>query len=229
MRAAFALLLAGGLGAAAGGAAWAQRGQEVLQISDPSAQSVLVDPVPGEAAAAAPPAQISAPADSSAREQQLTTGPASHQPPSQVAKGQRTAEPSQPLSLPADGRTAAVDRVQGKDRCDPATPAAKRSPECSQVIEARADEYSRPEPTELSPEQKLLLREEREGAGEDVADATKRLATSGETSDSLTAMGIASIVLDQQQQQRKEQKPGDADAEAATQAMVNFLSLTPPR
>lgn len=226
MRGLLVLLVSGGLGAGTASPAWSQPTPDVAQISNAPA-SVAVDPV-AQATEAAPPAQISRTADSVAGEQQLTTDRASRQQPSQVSRGTRSSEASQPLSRPSEGRTAAVDKVQGDDRCDPAIPAAKRPARCKQVIEARADEFTKSDPTELSPEQKLLLRKEREAAGDDVADATKRLARSGATNDSLTAMGIASIVLNQQQQ-RKDEKPDDPEAEAATEAIINFLSLTPPQ
>ena len=144
----------------------------------------------------------------------------------QISNNAPSAQPPQPLSQPAEGRTSNVEAVAGKDRCDPAVPKEKRSAECRKVIETRAGEYSRPDPTALSPEQKLLLTQEIQGAGDDVANATRRLAVSGEP-DNSTEAGIASIVLEQAKPPPKKEEQDPADA--AAEAVMNYLSQIPPR
>jgi hypothetical protein len=214
------------IAAAPAGAARAQAVTDIQQITTAAAPAV-----PSETAkpTTAAPAQLSATAESRPVEGQLTSPGAEHQVTSQVASTRPTAQAPEPLSTPQQGRTAAVQRVEGKDRCDAAIPKEKRSSECKQVIEARADEYERPDPTQLSPEQKLLLDQQLRAAGDDIANATQRLANSGKTSDSIDAMGVASVVLDQatRQPQAKDQDPQN---EAATQAVIDFVTqMQPPQ
>ena len=129
----------------------------------------------------------------------------------------------------SEGRTAAIERVEGADRCDPAVAKEKQSDECKKVIESRADEYARRERPELSPEQRLLI-DQRWGRGAaDVAEATRRLATSGEPDESSESFGIASIVLQQSQPaQEPEKKAEDSADNAAVQAIIQLVTQTPP-
>jgi hypothetical protein len=137
---------------------------------------------------------------------------------------------SRPLSKPSDGRTGAIDRVAGSDRCDPATPAARQPEACKQVIESRADDYTRPSPTELSPEQELLIDQHLREQGQDLTEAAQRLAKSGEADDSIESMGIAAIVLQQSAPPQEEpEKPKDPAADAAAQAVMQIISQLPPQ
>lgn len=210
------------------GLAFGQAVTEVSQVSD-GRPSVAVDSLPS-AESTEQPAQVSHDIRNPTAETQLTAGQASRQQPAQLSNDRPSAQGAQPLSRPSDGRTAAVEHVQGKDRCDPANSKAKQSETCKQVLETRADDYTRPHPTELTPEQRLLLDQELEHAGETVADATRRLATSGETDDSNDAMGIAAIVL-RQNAPRTEPKPDKAQdpaTDAAVQAIVQIITQAPP-
>src|SRR3546814_10365041 len=60
---------------------------------------------------------------------------------------------------PSDGRTGAVTPVTGEDRCDAAKQDKDKARQeaCAKVIETRAAEFTRPDPTILSPEQRLLV------------------------------------------------------------------------
>jgi hypothetical protein len=212
---------------AAASAAAGQVSPNVQQVSDVDS-SVTVEPIaqsrPGEVTA-----QLSNPRDSTAPEAQLTNVRSSHDQPTQLTKDPPSAQGSQPLSRPAEGRTGAIERVEGADRCDAALPRAKQSDECERVIESRADDYSRPPPTRLSPEQKLLLDQQLQATGEDVADATRRLATSGQSDNSIESLAVASIVLGQNQSEQKPEKEQDPAADAAAQAVLQILSITPPQ
>jgi hypothetical protein len=126
------------------------------------------------------------------------------------------------LSSPSAGRTGAIEAVAGKDRCDPAIISAKRTTVCKEVIESRAGEFARPNATQLSPEQRLLLTRELQGAGQNVANATHRLAESGETDDQLE-MGIAATVLQQNKPPSKPDTETDPKIDAATQAIINAI------
>lgn len=95
------------------------------------------------------------------------------------------------------------------------------------MIESRADDYSRPSPTQLSPEQKLMLNQQLQAAGDDVAGATRRLASSGETDNSIESLGIAAIVLGQDQPQQKPVKVEEPAADPAVQAVLQILSSIP--
>ncbi|EQB16456.1 hypothetical protein [Sphingobium lactosutens] len=79
------------------------------------------------------------------------------EPVTQLYRGGPTAQPSAPLSSPAQGRTGAVEAVDGQDRCDPGAADRESPTRCAQVIETRSAEFAKPSPTALSPEQKLLV------------------------------------------------------------------------
>ena len=174
------------------------------------------------------PPQISANSDSTAAEMQLTSARASHQPTAQLSNGGPNADAPEGLSHPAEGRTAAIERVNGTDRCDPAVPREKRTEECRKVIESRADDYARPAPTELSPEQKLLIaREWGPGAAEAAAN---RLAKSGSAEGTADSLGIAAIVLRQAQPAKQDDQKQEDDAAStnpAVQAIIQILTQTP--
>lgn len=207
------------------GAALAQPTAGIPQVSDPS-QSVGVEP-PAPANSAQAPAQISSDSESGAAETQLTSARASKQQPTQLSTGPRSAQAPTNLSRPAEGRTAVVERVAGTDRCDPAVAKEKQTDACKQVIETRADDYARPQPPELSPEQRLLLDQQFQGAGEVISDATHRLATTGQSDSSTESMGIASIVLQQSEAQKQPDKQNDPTADAAVQAIIQLMNQTP--
>jgi hypothetical protein len=209
------------------GAAIAQPAPDVPPAAD---RSELVDVgTPAATRTTDAPTQISTGAESSPAEAQLTSARASHQETRQLSTGPRSAQAPEALSRPSDGRTAAIERVEGADRCDPAVPKEKQSDECRKVIESRADEYARRERPELSPEQRLLI-DQRWGPGAaDVAEATRRLATSGEPGESSESLGIASIVLQQSQPaQEPEKKAEDPADNAAVQAIIQLVTQTPP-
>lgn len=210
------------------GAAIAQPASDVPQIPDQS-KSVATDEATPALTTEAP-QQISSRNDDSTAQTQLTNARASRQEASQLSSGVRTVQAAPPLSRPSDGRTAAIDRVEGKDRCDAAIPANKQTEDCKKVLETRADDYARPAPQELSPEQRLLLDQQLQGAGEPLADATHRLATSGVPDNSTDSMGIAAIVLKQSEPQPSDKdKKQDPATEAAVQAIVQFVTQTPPQ
>src|SRR3546814_18763002 len=87
--------------------------------------------------------------------------------PVQLYRGGPTAQASEALSRPSDGRTGAVTPVTGEDRCDAAKQDkdTARQEACAKVIETCAAEFKRPDPTKLSPAKKLLVdKPPREGA-----------------------------------------------------------------
>jgi hypothetical protein len=212
-----------------GGAASGQVSPAIQQVSDAD-NSVVIEPVAQARAGEAPPAQLSNQRDSGTAQQQLTAVRSSHDQPTQLSKGPPSAQPPQALSQPAQGRTGAIDRVEGADRCDARLPKDQRPSDCSRVIETRADDFARPSPTQLSPEQKLLLDQQLQTENNAVADATRRLASSGHTDNSIESLGVASIVLGQGQAQPEEQPAEEADpaTDAAAQAVLQILSSLPP-
>jgi hypothetical protein len=209
-------------------AAAAQPASDVSQIAG---QSPAVDVgTPPAARTTEAPAQISNDAESTAAEAQLTSARASHQQTTQLSSGAPSAQASEPLSRPSEGRTAAVERVGGTDRCDPAVAKEKQSSECKKVIETRADEYQRPSPTELSPEQKLLLAQRWGPGAADAAEAANRLAKSGSPDNSMDSLGVASIVLNQRAPADQEpEKKEDPAVDSATQAIIQLITQTPPQ
>jgi hypothetical protein len=219
------MFLSSGLLVASGLAA--QPAPDVAQVAG---QSEAVDVgTPPAARTTEAPAQISDDAESTPAEAQLTSARASHQQTMQLSKDGRSAQAPEGLSRPAEGRTAVVERVTGTDRCDPAIPKEKQSEVCKKVIETRADEYQRPDPTELSPEQKLLLAEQWGPGAVDAAEAANRLAKSGSADNSMDSLGVASIVLNQNQTDQEPEKKDDSAVDAATQAIIQAITQTPPQ
>ena len=205
----------------------AQPAPDVPQVADPSEAVDLGTPPASRPFEA--PTQISDDAESIAAETQLTSARASHQQTPQLTNGAPTAQAPEALSHPAEGRTAAVERVAGKDRCDPAIPKEKQSDECERIIENRADEYQRPSPTELSPEQKLLLAQQWGPGAADAAEAANRLARAGSPDKSTDSLGIASIVLQQSQPTVPDDKKQEEDPanNPAVQAIIQLVTQTP--
>lgn len=115
--------------------------------------------------------------------------------PGQVYRGSRSAAAADPLSRPRDGRTGAVARVEGQDRCDPqAAGSARNVSACANVIETRSEEFRRPDVVALSPEQRLLIEQRaRERSG---ASAARRIGAGTVNPDSLDDQAIAAITLD---------------------------------
>ena len=175
------------------------------------------------------PEQISAGPDRGPHEAQLTGAEASRQQPGQLTAAKPSAEPPVPLSRPSDGRNPRVERVEGKDRCDPAIPDAKRTPECRKVIETRADEFAQPQRAELTPEQHLLIDQQMRSEDGDVSDATRRLAATGDADSSPEALAIATIVLHQpgSEPQAPPEKKEDPTTQAAVQALLQLITQTP--
>jgi hypothetical protein len=172
------------------------------------------------------PPQLSAQGDGAPRQQQLTSAGQSDEGTSQVSTAPRNAQPPHPRSTPEEGRTAAVARVEGKDRCDPASPKDKKSAECKHVIETRSAEFAKPSPSELSPEQKLLIDQQLLAREGDLSSATRRLANSGDTDNDIAAMGVASVVLARNQPETKNPEQ-DPQTDAAIQAFIGALTQPP--
>lgn len=224
------------IGSALAGAAQAQDRTDVSQIS--TGPTLVAAPAEPKVPASLPPAQLSndddsGPAqvqlssddDSRPAQVQLTPVATSPQQPSQVAVRSKDPQAAEPISTPAEGRTAAIERVRGNDRCDPAEGKDKVSAECRKVIENRAAEYRRAPVTELSPEQKLLIDQQLRAN----ADAAQQLARSGDPDNNVDAMGIASIVLTQNKEPKApDKKQPDPQADAAVQAIIGVLQGGPP-
>jgi len=171
--------------------------------------------------------QLSGAADSRLHQRQLTTVEESDERTAQVSSGVRNAQAPDPLSTPEQGRTAAIAAVEGKDRCDPANAADKKLPECKHVIETRSAEFTRASPTELSPEQKLLIDQQMLARESDLSTVTRRLASSGDPN-SIEGMGVASVVLTQNRPEEPKKPDHDAQTDAAIQAIVTVLGIQPP-
>lgn len=175
------------------------------QIGSPGRTVAAAEVTPGaRATRGTPPAQLARPGDT-APTTQLAPAARSARAPAQLAPDGRDARPPAPLSTPAQGRTAAVSRVEGRDRCDPAAPAAAGA-RCDTVIETRGGEFPPPSREPLSPEQRLLVEQrtlearQREPASTTSADAIARSAARGSgregaDADAPVMQGIASVVL----------------------------------
>ncbi len=174
------------------------------------------------------PPQLSGNEESKPHQRQLTSVEQSDERTSQVSSEPRNAQAPEPLSTPEQGRTAAIAPVEGKDRCDAANPKDSKLPECRHVIETRSAEFTRPSPTELSPEQKLLIDQQLLARESNLSTVTRRLADTGDPN-SIEAMGVASVALTQNRPDEPKKPEKDAQTEAAIQAIVTVLGVQPPQ
>jgi hypothetical protein len=216
--------------------AWSTSASAAAQSIDPSIEQISTGSrgaelrlsISEEPRTGIPPAQLATGAESSPATPQVTRERRSSSAPDQLSTGGKTAQQPQPLSQPADGRQAAVERVVGADRCDPAEPMRPRS-RCATVIENRSAEFARPDPNALSPEQRLLLEQEvREGALSAESGA-RRLATTGQADESLAAMGVAATVLRPNEEVQRPSQLEDDVAKAAADIVGAIINqpLTP--
>jgi hypothetical protein len=189
---------------------------QISRTRAPLPQSPAV-PRTGEA-----PPQLTAEKLGSPEPTQLTAGPRTGASSPQLSTGAPTAQPSPPLSSTRDGRTAAVDRLKGEDRCDPRAQTRENAAKCAAVIENRAEAFKGQEPVELSPEQKIIL-EQLAQEKKDLDTAARRLAASGNDADSIEAQGVAFIVLrpPAREEEKPEDKPSQDEAAAAVNAILN--------
>jgi hypothetical protein len=218
--------------------AWSTGATAEAQTSDPSIEQITIGSrgaemrlnVSEQPRSSAPPAQLATGAESSPVTPQVTRERRSAPPPDQLSAGGKTAQQPQPLSQPAEGRQAAVERVDGADRCDPAEPNRPRA-RCATVIENRSAEFARPDPNALSPEQRLLLEQEvREGVL-NAENGARRLAVTGQADESLAAMGVAATVLRPSAEVQEPKQPEDDVAKAAADIVGAIINqpLTPPQ
>jgi hypothetical protein len=104
--------------------------------------------------------QVGARVPSGEPTRQVNREPARSSMTAQASKEERSARGVAPLSQRSEGRETAIVRVGGSDRCDPQAPGAT-SGNCSRVIERRSADFARPVAPVLSPEQRLLVGQER--------------------------------------------------------------------
>jgi hypothetical protein len=172
------------------------------------------------------PDQLSSTADAAPATPQLTVESGPVRTSAQIYRGGPTAQQPEPLSTPAEGRTAAVTRVEGRDRCDPALPPAGREAFCARVIETRAAEFTAPAPAQLSAEQKLLAEQNSRESNTSLA-AARRLASGIANQASSDEQGIAAMVLAsrpppvEKPETSAEEQIRAAEAAAAIGAIVN--------
>jgi hypothetical protein len=196
---------------------------EVGQISQ--GPRTIMTPVvtPPEPIRSAP--QVSTRGDSRRATPQLTDERSSGQAPVQLYRGGRTALPAEPLSRPSDGRTAAVARVEGEDRCDPARREAGEPRVCERVIETRAGEFRRAEPA-LSAEEKLLVEQRLREQQASAEAAAQRLAANAGNPDSLDEQSIAAVVLSDPQPLRDAAAEAGAPADSGSLAEAIAVAVT---
>lgn len=175
-----------------------------------------------------PASQLTAGAKSASSSPQLTVERGAGPTAQQLTRGAPSAQSSDPLSWPQEGRTTAVERVAGSDRCDPATRGTKAA-KCAQVIETRAADFKRVEPASLSPEQRIIMEQQLREQPRGWRGAARRLAANGDDAQSMGAQGVASLVLGAPAAEAKGDKPKDDPAAIEQlQAIVNGILNQPP-
>lgn len=202
----------------------------------PASDQVSAPQVPGDAAARPLP-QIPGPGENRDGVRQLTRERAGASAGAQVSRGAKSARASDPLSTPAQGRTGAVARVEGEDRCAPDR-AGTRPPVCDRPIETRAADFARPRAPVLSAEQQLIVDQRLREAGlvDRVANG-RRMDPNGLDPDTLASQEIASVVLDPQDDRSDPGAPGPGapltglpDAAAALiEVILQNAGTQPPR
>jgi hypothetical protein len=180
-------------------------GSSDILAQDRSAVDQIASETPERAAGLEPP-QIAASSANAAFDQQveppeqrptanqLTRERGSAAPVRQLYSGGRTAQPTEALSNPAQGRREAgvVQRVAGADRCDAAA-IERNDKRCSRVIEARSAEFEKPHREDLTPEQRLLIsQQQREGVA-NTRSLARRLGTAADPQ-SIEEQGIVATV-----------------------------------
>ena len=200
-------------------------------IEQISGTPIAVVTQPRSPRSSAPPPQLTDQEESSSPAEQLTRELRPSPAAAQIYKGRRTAQPSDPLSRPADGRTAAVERVEGKDRCDAAEKGRKTLRKCDNVIETRAAEFARPDSTPLSPEQRIIIQQQLRDRASTADGAARLLAMGTIDANRPEDQAVASIVLRKPPEPPKDKKPDEEPtaAEQAAAAVVNALLNQPPR
>ena len=174
-------------------------------------------------------AHISVPQQLGHREQrpttnQLTEKERSAPPLRQLYTGGPTAQPTEALSRPVEGRKEAgvVQRVTGADRCDAAA-VERKNKRCSQVIETRSAEFEKPNPAALTPEQRLLISQQQR---DDTANAKSLARRLGSATDpqSIEEQGIAATVtLPKAPPAVGAETKQDIVLDPAVQALVNAI------
>ncbi len=157
-------------------------------------------------------------------------------PPTQLYRGGPTAQPPQALSQRSEGRTGAIAPVEGgEDVCDPADEEQAKAEVCKRVIETRSAEFVRPDPTVLSPEQRLIVQQRLREDPTSRTEVTRRLAKEGDA-DSLEGLGVASIVLNRPAPPPRDnpddpaENPAiDAAAAAILEIIGQGVNVTPPQ
>jgi hypothetical protein len=217
----------------------AAQAQQVEQIgSRPEASRVVQQiPVefapPPEARREAPDAsqpQLSSSGDSRRQAPQLTVEGRAVRAPAQLYEGGRTAQPSEALSMPSEGRTGHVTPVHGKDRCDRDSGDEHKRAACARVIETRSAEFARPGAATLSPEQRLLVEQRARDSGN--FGAVRRLATTGLAAGSVEEQGVASYAINTAPTPTKEAPKEDsisAESAAIINAIVGAAAGAPPQ
>lgn len=147
--------------------------------------------------------------------------------PPQVSAPGKTAQPSDPLTSRAEGKITRVFPVEGNDRCDNVAEDGKLEEICLNVIETRAAEFVRADPTALSPEQKLLTEQPKTAENRSLNLATRRLANDGLPLSAIE-QGVAATVYDARRGQGEEQSSAPSEeAAAAISAVLGAIAGAP--
>lgn len=132
-----------------------------------------------------------------------------------------SAAPPPALSQAADGRITAITALKGDDRCA-ANPGPELADVCARVIETRSDEFSIPDRSALSPEQRLLADQQSLESGPlDINSAARRLSA-GKQDDTLAGLAVASVALSQPVGPTDQKKESETKTQAVP-AVVDAL------
>lgn len=159
----------------------------------------------------------------SIREAQLHGERATARVGTQLSDGVRTAQSSEPLSTPAQGRRQSVVRLGGKDRCDPRAGAGPIATACAHVIETRAADFAKPSPLVLSPEQRLIVDQRLRDAPASAQAAVERIGRNDVDPAAADAQSVASLVIAPATGTRDAEKPASDTGVAPTGALSTAL------
>ena len=171
--------------------------------------------------------QLSAESGLGAPSPQLTDTSSSG-PVHQLSRRDRNTQSTPSLSERRQGFDTATVKLEGTDRCSAELISANDRELCDRVIENRSTEFRGPQPTKLSPEQKLLGERDFDLVLRGPEGAARRLAKSQNTADDADNQAIASLVLNNPPPDREQAGPGDdaADIGSETQALIDAIVST---
>lgn len=200
----------------------AGRSQAVDQVSRRSDRAATSTEPTTRAASRPAVTQVAAPAAARVPASQITSVRRDARGAAQLSRGPATAAAPEALSNPAQGRRQSLERLGGRDRCDPQT-TADPADRCARVIETRSGEFVRADPLVLSPEQRLLVDQRLREAPSGAQSAVQRVGKNEVDPSALDTQGLAALTLQSQGEAPVAPEAEPSTTQAAAAALVQAI------